>query len=142
MSNPVEIQVESSRISMTPLRLVALIAAVVTAVTFASNWLSHAATQADLVNAISAHSERPHPTTDERVKALEVSNGVQESKLAKLESVPEDIGAIKARVDLLVYEAQSTPRRNGVTRAAARRVRREARERGEADDPLAGMEGL
>jgi hypothetical protein len=126
---------------MTPLRLIGLIAAVVTAVTFASNMLSHAATKADLGAAISDHDKRPHPVTDERIKKLEVSNGVQASKLAKLEDVPEDVGAIKARVDLLIYEAQNTPRRERSTRAAARRVRAEARERGD-DDPLEGMEGL
>jgi hypothetical protein len=127
---------------MTPLRLIGLIAATVTLTTLGMNVLADTAKRSDIVEAISTHSERPHPATDERVKALEVSNGVQASKLAKLEDVPEDVGAIKARIDLLIYEAQNTPRRERSTRAAARRVRREARERGEDDDPLAGMEGL
>ncbi len=139
---PIEIQVESSRISMTPLRLIALIAVVVTCATFASNLLSQAATKVDLGDAISVHGERPHPVTDERLKTLEVSDGVQASKLDKLEDVPADVGAIRARIDLLIYEAQDTPQRRLIARDAARRVRKEARERGETDDPLAGMKGL
>lgn len=142
MNKPIEIRVESTRVSMTPLRLIMLIAAVVTCATFASNMLSHAATKTDLVDAIAVHSKRPHPITDDRLKKLEVSNGIQASKLAKLEDVPEDVSAIRARIDLLVYEAQNTPQRRIQTQDAARRVRKEARERGELDDPLAGMKGL
>lgn len=142
MNKPIEIQVESSRISMTPLKLITLIAAVVTCATFASNLLSQAATKVDLGNAISAHGKRPHTTTDNRLKTLEVSDGVQASKLDKLDNVPAEVGAIKARIDLLIYEAQDTPQRRLTTEDAARRVRKEARERGETDDPLAGMKGL
>ncbi len=140
-SKPTEIDVESSRVTMSPAKLAAIIAASVAAATFLSNTIAASASRSDVLNALSIHGQRPHAATEERLHSLEISNARQADQLARLERVPDQLAALVARVELLVYESEpeADPDKR---RKAAQRVRRAARKRGEDRDPLEGVEGL
>lgn len=140
------IDVETSHVKMTPVRLLLLIAAIVGVTNFGSNILSAAATKADVSDGITAHSERSHDATVTRIAAIEQRDARQDAQLEKLDPVPERVAAINAKMDIVltqqVEEARNSPRKAATMKRAARKVRTAARKRGETDDPLAGVEGL
>ena len=106
------------------------VAAIAAAATFAAGRVS----SDELASAVKVHAQQPHGNAD----AADVRHDV---KLAKLEALPEDIRAIRARIDLiLLRDSERSPERKRLRRGAAK-IRAAAAERGESD-PLAGLEDL
>lgn len=126
-------------ISMTPVRFFSAMTVVVALTSGAAGALSSSATKTDLEAALAKHGELPHVPTSDSLTALEKSDVAQDTRLNQAEG---GVAALRARIDFLMYEAMSTPRRQRSSRTAAARVRKEAVERGETGDPLQGVEGL
>lgn len=141
---PVELDAEKSLIKITPVRLIALISAVVVLSNMASNKLSAMASDEDVDERVAAHAQHPHASTASRLDANEIKNAIQDTQLAELKLVPQQIGAVNAKLDALILvqlELPGQPRDS--MRAAARKVRSKARARaGSLDDPLRTIEGL
>ena len=138
----VEIDAEKSLIKMTPVRLVAIIAAVVLVTNVAGNRISALVTQAQMEARFAAHEKHPHDPASARLAQVEAKDAEQDAQLAKLEDVPRQVAAVRAKMDtLLIRELEkSEPSRNAVERAAAKvRARREI-PAGSAQDPLDGLE--
>ncbi len=117
-----------------------IVAAVVATATASVNALKDSATKADVVQALKEHGKHTHGGTARelvRQRSVDTEHG---KKLAKLEALPEDVRALRARIDLLLLTAIEKERARA--RRAAVIVRRRARSEGMESDPLAGIEGL
>lgn len=142
----VEIDAEKSMVKMTLPRLLALIAVVVAAANFVSTRVSSLASHADVETTVDEHSEHPHPSTDARIDQVvehnaqqDAKDAVQDEQLKRLEPLPERVGAIDAKIDLLLSsEMEEKP---NAMRRAARKIRAEAKRKGQ-QDPLADVDGL
>ncbi|MDP6423256.1 MAG: hypothetical protein QGG14_00820 [Planctomycetota bacterium] len=119
-----------------------IISALVAVATFVTNALTSSASKADVVDALKAHGQHPHEGASAGLRAVEAVNAAQDAKLAKLETVDADVRGIRARIDMLLLREVDRPRGRARMRKAAAKVRTSARERGEAGDPLAGLDGL
>ncbi len=121
-------------------KVLTLVAGVVASTVGALAWFSSSVTQA-----IGVHGEHPHASTMKHLTDLQSADGMQNQKIAKLERVPEDMAAIRARIDLLLVPhheaARRSPKRRARMKAKAVEIRSAASKRGDSD-PLAGMEGL
>lgn len=137
----VEIDAEKSLIKMTPVRLVAVIAAVVLITNVAGNKLSAMVTASQLEERMVKHERRPHEPVARRLEKVEAKDAAQDAQLAKLESVPRDMAAVRAKVDTLIIREleKSAPARDAMERAAAKvRATGEIRA-GTEQDPLNGL---
>ncbi len=115
--------------------------AIVTATVGSLGWFS-----GQISAAINKHGEHPHAPTAAALAAGVETDTEHAKQLAKLEDMPDDIAAIRARIDLVVLghveDSQRTPHRRARLKARAAKVRSDAKKRGASGDPLAGMEGL
>ena len=141
----VVIDAETSKVSMTPARLIALIVGTIAAASFISEALSASASKQDLEEALQVHDRHPHTPTEERLQALEAADAQQNEALGELKPLPDTVRRIDSKIDVLIFKeleaSQSSPRQRNAVRRAAKKARQAAERRGE-EDPLAGMDGL
>lgn len=120
-------------------KLIGLTVAIIGSTFGAIGWFS-----GNVEKAIASHGEHPHKPTAIMLEKLAVEDSAQNRQIAKLEHLPEDIGAIRARIDLIIeadldHARTSAPLMRRMRRAASK-VR--AASPPQDDDPLAGLEGL
>ena len=142
----VMIDADKSMVKMTIPRLLALIALIVTIANVVTNRVSSLASHEDVEKLITTHSVYPHPSAAAKMDEIEkhgaeldAKNAVQDEQLQRLAPIPERMGSIEAKIDLLLTsQLEENP---SSIRRAARKIKAEAKKRGE-DDPLEGVDGL